>query len=402
MLKSFVKKTAQRGRQHIAVSTRAIQTGDVRIDFQTEWKTHRCDGPNTFTTINREEALDAFHMMATVRRIEIASDNLYKKKKIRGFCHLYDGQEAVCVGIEKAITKQDHVITSYRDHGWQYVRGDSVFSIMAEQLGKKGGSARGKGGSMHLYYPEANFYGGNGIVGAQVPVGAGIALASKLKKDGTVTFTCYGDGAANQGQVFESKNMAALWKLPVVFVCENNLYAMGTATHRGAYVDEYYTRGDYVPGVLVDGMDYLMSKEAARWAREYCSAGNGPLVLEFRTYRYHGHSMSDPGTTYRSRDEVSDVRQRNDPIERLRALILEHDLATSDELKAIEKAIRKEVNDACSQAEADGVLTEEQLVLDIYTGDAPPFVRYSNYANSVIEGNVKLSSTRPELVAGDR
>jgi len=287
-------------------------------------------------------------------------------------------------------------------HGWQFVRGDSIFSIMAEQLGKKGGCSRGKGGSMHLYYPESNFYGGNGIVGAQVPVGAGIALASKVKGDGTVTFACMGDGAANQGQVFEALNMCALWKVPCVFVVENNLYGMGTATHRSSFINDYYTRGDYVPGVLIDGMDFLRCREAARYARDYCREGNGPMVLEFRTYRYHGHSMSDPGTTYRSREEVTDVRQKNDPIERCRALILEHELATTDELKDIEKDIRKKVNEACALAEQDGVLTEEQLVLDIYSGSAPPFVRYSNYANSVINGSTKLSVVRPELIAADQ
>lgn len=354
-----------------------------------------------YTYATRAELLEAFRMMAVVRRIEIASDNLYKKKKIRGFCHLYDGQEAVCVGVETAITKQDHVITSYREHGWQSVRGDSVHSIMAEQLGKKTGCARGKGGSMHLYYPENNFYGGNGIVGAQVPLGAGIALASKIKGDGTVCFAMYGDGAANQGQVFESMNMCALWKVPVIFACENNLYGMGTSTDRHAYMNDFYLRGHYIPGLLVDGMDYLKCREAARWARDWCSSGKGPLVLEFRTYRYHGHSMTDPGTTYRSREEVADVRQRNDPIERLRGLMVDGGMAEADELKEIEKEIRKEVNDACNQAEADGVLTEEQLVLDIYSEGAPPFVRYSNYANSVIDGTTKLSTVRPELVAAD-
>jgi len=375
---------------------------DVKFEFSEPWKAHRCEGPNMYAYANRDELLMAFKQMATVRRIEIASDNLYKKKKIRGFCHLYDGQEAVCVGIENAITKNDHVITSYREHGWQFVRGDSIFSIMAEQLGKKGGSARGKGGSMHLYYPENCFYGGNGIVGAQVPLGAGIGLAAKIKGDGTVAYAVFGDGAANQGQVYESLNMCALWKVPCVFVCENNLYGMGTSTDRSSYVNEYWTRGDYVPGVLVDGMDYLKCREAARYARDWCRDGNGPMVLEYRTYRYHGHSMSDPGTTYRSREEVSDVRQRNDPIERLRAVIVDTQLATPEELKETEKEIRKEVNAAVILAEEDGVLTEEQLVLDIYSEPSvPPFVRYSNYANSVVNGDKKLSTIRPELLIGN-
>jgi len=350
------------------------------------WKLHGIspeEGPATTVETTKEDLMKYFKDMAYIRRIEIVSDNLYKAKKIRGFCHLYDGQEAVCCGIEAALTRDDHIITAYRDHGFQYCRGDSAFGIFAEQMGKKSGCARGKGGSMHLYWPEGNFYGGNGIVGAQVPVGNGIALASKIKGDGTVCVAAYGDGAANQGQIFESMNMAALWKLPMIFLCENNMFAMGTSVDRHAACPDFYTRGDYVPGILIDGMQILAVKEAARFAKEWCQSGKGPLVLEARTYRYHGHSMSDPGLTYRTKDEVADIRKRNDPIEYVRALLIESFQVPNEELKAIEKVIRQEVAAAAKDAEGDGVLSEDQLALDIYSTGPPPYVRFSNHPESL-------------------
>jgi len=367
-----------------AFGLRRFSADTTTVDLS--WKLHGLEpdqGPKTEVEVNKDQLVKMFKDMSYIRRIEIVSDNLYKAKKIRGFCHLYDGQEAVCVGMEAGITRNDHIITAYRDHGYQWTRGDNAFRIFAEQMGKISGCSRGKGGSMHLYWPEGNFYGGNGIVGAQVPVGTGIALASKLKKDGTVAFAAYGDGAANQGQIYESMNMAALWKLPMVFVCENNLFAMGTAVHRHAANPNFYQRGHYVPGVLVDGMNVVACMEAARWAREWCRAGNGPLVLEFRTYRYHGHSMSDPGTAYRTKDEVSDVRKANDPIELVRSLLVETMGYPAEDLKAEEKQIRKEVADAAKQAEDDGMLTEDQLILDIYETGPPPFVRFSDFPDSI-------------------
>jgi len=373
-------------RAHRYANTRYFSAVAESVDFDldVEWLSHKCEGPRKTSTITREECLRYLKLMTYIRRIEIVSDNYYKKKVIRGFCHLYDGQEAVAVGIEGAITPNDHVITTYRDHGWQFTRGDSVRSIMAEQFGKDTGCSRGKGGSMHLYWPEGNFYGGNGIVGAQVPIGAGVAFACKYFKKPEVCITCYGDGAANQGQVFESMNMAALWKLPCIYVCENNLYGMGTSASRAAACPEFYTRGDYIPGILVDGMNIFHVREATRYAREWALAGKGPMVLEMRTYRYHGHSMSDPGTTYRTRDEVSDMRGTRDPIDKLKKFMTIHNLATEEEIKELEKAVRRDVNEQTTLAEKDGELGLAELFQDIYSTGPPPFVRYANVDESMM------------------
>jgi len=373
-------------RVHKYVNKRCFSAFAESVDFDLglEFQTHKCEGPATKSSITREECLKYLRLMSYIRRIEIVSDNFYKKKVIRGFCHLYDGQEAVAVGIEGAITANDHVITTYRDHGWQFTRGDSVRSIMAEQFGKETGCSRGKGGSMHLYWPEGNFYGGNGIVGAQVPIGAGIAFACKYHGKQEVAVACYGDGAANQGQVFESMNMAALWKLPIIYVCENNLYGMGTSTSRAAACPDFYTRGDYIPGVLVDGMNFFAVREATKYARDHCLAGKGPMVLEMRTYRYHGHSMSDPGTTYRSRDEVSDARATRDPIDKLKNFMMQNNLSSEEEIKALEKEVRKDVNEQTALAEKDGELGLQELFQDIYSTGPPPFVRYANVDESMV------------------
>jgi pyruvate dehydrogenase E1 component alpha subunit len=354
------------------------------FDLDVEWKTHRCDAPPTRTSFTRDEGLKWLEDMQYIRRIEILSDNYYKKKMIRGFCHLYDGQEAVCVGIEAGSTKNDHMITTYRDHGWQFTRGDTVRSIMAEQFGKDTGCSRGKGGSMHLYYPEGRFYGGNGIVGAQCPVGAGIAFACKYNNKQEVVFTMYGDGAANQGQLYEVFNMCALWKLPCIFVCENNEYGMGTSTERHAFNNEFYQRGDYVPGIQVDGMNVFTVREATKYARQHCLDGKGPIVMEVKTYRYHGHSMSDPGITYRTREEVSDMRSNRDPIDKLKNMMLKENMASEEEIKAMEKRVRKDVTKQAEQAEKDGELSLEQLYQDIYSTGPPPFIRYANYDESQV------------------
>lgn len=365
--------------------SQASFTETFEVDLGVDWKTHRCDAPPTKSTFTRDQGLKWLEDMMYIRRIEIISDMYYKKKLIRGFCHLYDGQEAVAVGIEAGATPNDHIITTYRDHAWQYTRGDTVRSIMAEQFGKDTGCSRGKGGSMHLYYPEGRFYGGNGIVGAQCPLGAGLAFACKYNNKEEVVFTLYGDGAANQGQLYEVFNMCALWKLPCVFVCENNEYGMGTSTERHAFNPEFYQRGDYVPGIQVDGMNLFNVKEATKFAREYCLAGNGPIVLEMKTYRYHGHSMSDPGITYRTREEVSDIRSNRDPIDKVKNIMLANNMCSEEEVKAMEKRIRKDVTEQTELAEKDGELGLEELYQDIYWTGPPPFVRYANYDESQIK-----------------
>ena len=328
------------------------------------YKLHRLEtGPATSTLLTREEALKYYHQMVTIRRMETAAANLYKEKEIRGFCHLCSGQEAIYTGMHAAMREMDSVITSYRAHGFTYVMGVSVLGVLAELAGKKSGVVRGKGGSMHMY--TKNFYGGNGIVGAQVPLGAGIAFAHKYKGDGGVNFSLYGDGAANQGQVSEAFNLAKLWNLPVVFICENNHYGMGTSQERHAASTDFYKRGDYIPGIHVDGMDILAVREATRFATEYCQE-NGPLVYEISTYRYHGHSMSDPGTSYRTRDEVQEVRQTRDPITGFRDRIVGAGLVEVSELKAIESQVRKYVDSDVKKVKADGEIGQEELTYDIY------------------------------------
>lgn len=294
---------------------------------------------------SRDEMLESYTLMNSVRRVEIASDALYKSKLIRGFLHLYNGQEAVGAGMELGLRAEDHIITAYRDHGWFIGRGGSLEGALAELTGRQGGCSLGRGGSMHFYDKKNRFYGGNGIVGAQVPIGTGIAFQIKYNKLNEVSVSLYGDGAANQGQIYEAFNMAKLWKLPAIYVCENNLYGMGTSIERASADRKFYTRGDYVPGIRVDGMDVLAVREATRYAREH-AVTVGPIVLEMETYRYAGHSMSDPGTAYRTREEVSGVRTSKDPIERHRKRILDSGLATADELKEIDKKIKDQVDAA--------------------------------------------------------
>ncbi|CAM8878462.1 unnamed protein product [Rhodiola kirilowii] len=345
---------------------RQLSTSDeITIDINVPFTAHRCDPPPPTITTTPSELLSFFHDMAKMRRMEIAADSLYKAKLIRGFCHLYDGQEAVAVGMEAAITKKDCIITAYRDHCLFLGRGGTLLEAFAELMGRKGGCSKGKGGSMHFYKKEGGFYGGHGIVGAQVPLGIGLAFGQKYMKDESVTFAMYGDGAANQGQLFEALNIAALWDLPAILVCENNHYGMGTAEWRAAKSPAYYKRGDYVPGLKVDGMDAFAVKQACKFAKEH-ALKNGPIVLEMDTYRYHGHSMSDPGSTYRTRDEITGVRQERDPLERIRKLVLAHNLATEKELKDSEKEIRKEVDDAIAKAKESPLPDPSDLFTNIY------------------------------------
>ncbi|XP_076619173.1 putative pyruvate dehydrogenase E1 component subunit alpha, mitochondrial isoform X2 [Colletes latitarsis] len=338
------------------------------------FRLHKLDsGPSTSVTVTRDEALEFYKKLHTIRRMETAAGNLYKEKIVRGFCHLYSGQEACAVGIKAALRPQDAVITAYRAHGWTYLMGIEPVGVLSELTGRKGGNAKGKGGSMHMY--AKNFYGGNGIVGAQVPLGVGIAFAQKYMNTGGVCIALYGDGAANQGQLFEVYNMAKLWDVPCIFVCENNGYGMGTSADRSSASTEYYTRGDYVPGIWVDGMDVLAVREATRFAVDYCTSGKGPLVLETETYRYSGHSMSDPGTSYRTREEIQEVRQTRDPITGFKERILNSNLVTQDEIKALENEIRKMVDDAVKTAKLDSEIPLNELTADIYANNLEKEIR---------------------------
>ncbi|XP_063919836.1 probable pyruvate dehydrogenase E1 component subunit alpha, mitochondrial isoform X2 [Zophobas morio] len=330
-------------------------------------------GPGTNVTLTRDDALKFYNQMHTIRRMETSAGNLYKEKIIRGFCHLYSGQEAVAVGIKAALRPHDAVITAYRAHGWSHIMGVPPLGVLAELTGRQSGCARGKGGSMHMY--TNNFYGGNGIVGAQVPLGVGLALAAKYKGTDGVAVALYGDGAANQGQVFEVYNMAKLWDLPCIFVCENNGYGMGTSAERAAANTAYYTRGDVIPGIWVDGMDVLAVREAARFAVEHCATGKGPVVMEAATYRYSGHSMSDPGTSYRTRDEIQEVRQTRDPITSFKEKIITANLVTAEELKTIDTEIRSVVDEATKKAKADKEIAMEELTADISSLPLEQYIR---------------------------
>ena len=280
--------------------------------------------------------------MLLIRRFEEKAGQLYGMGLIGGFCHLYIGQEAVVVGLEASAIKGDKRITSYRDHGHMLACGMNPKGVMAELTGRKTGYSKGKGGSMHMFRKAENFFGGHGIVGAQVSIGAGLAFANKYRKTNNVSFTYFGDGAANQGQIYETFNMASLWKLPVVFVIENNQYAMGTSISRASSTPKLYSRGEAfnIPGELADGMDVLEVFEAAKRATSYCRKGKGPYILELNTYRYKGHSMSDPAK-YRTREEVQNMKDEKDPIENLQKILLkegesqENLIEIDQEIKAI-------------------------------------------------------------------
>ena len=308
-----------------------------------------------------------YREMLLIRRFEEKAGQLYGMGLIGGFCHLYIGQEAVVVGLEAAAKDGDKRITSYRDHGHMLACGMDPGGVMAELTGRDGGLSKGKGGSMHMFSKEKHFYGGHGIVGAQVPLGAGLAFADKYKENGGVTFTYFGDGAANQGQVYETFNMAALWDLPVVFVIENNQYAMGTAQVRSTSTKDIFNRGEAfgIPGEIVNGMDVLAVKDAGEKAVAHCRAGNGPYILEIKTYRYRGHSMSDPAK-YRTREEVQKVREQSDPIEHVRELLLGGKHATEDDLKAIDKEIKEIVNQAADFSKESPEPSVKELWTDIY------------------------------------
>ncbi|MEM6587975.1 MAG: pyruvate dehydrogenase (acetyl-transferring) E1 component subunit alpha [Pseudomonadota bacterium] len=317
--------------------------------------------------VSADELTSYYRDMLLIRRFEEKAGQLYGMGLIGGFCHLYIGQEAVVVGLEAAAEEGDKRITTYRDHGHMLACGMEPAGVMAELTGREGGLSRGKGGSMHMFSTEKHFYGGHGIVGANVPLGAGLAFADKYLDNSRVTFTYFGDGAANQGQVYETFNMAALWDLPVIFVIENNQYAMGTSMARSTSTPDIYTRGAAfgIPGEAVDGMDVLAVKEAGQKAVAHCRAGKGPYILEVKTYRYRGHSMSDPAK-YRTREEVQKVREEKDAIEHVRDLLLEGKHASEDDLKAIDKEIKATVNAAADFAKESPEPALEELWTDIY------------------------------------
>ena len=321
---------------------------------------------------SKEELLKYYREMLLIRRFEEKAGQLYGMGLIGGFCHLYIGQEAVVVGLEAAASEGDKRVTSYRDHGHMLACGMDPNGVMAELTGREGGYSKGKGGSMHMFSREKHFYGGHGIVGAQVPLGAGLAFADRYLENDRVTFAYFGDGAANQGQVYETFNMASIWKLPVIFVIENNQYAMGTSQKRSTSTEEIYTRGAPfgIPGELVDGMDVLKVKEAGEKAVAHCRAGNGPYILEVKTYRYRGHSMSDPAK-YRTREEVQKMRDERDPIQSVRDLLLQGKHATEDDLKAIDKNIKDIVNASAEFSKESPEPALEELWTDIYADEVP-------------------------------
>lgn len=356
------------------VGTNCGRTYATQATFDIKpYRLHNLDsGPSEQGTVTRDEAIQMYKQMQTIRRMETAAGNLYKEKIVRGFCHLYSGQEGCAVGMKAAMREQDNIISAYRVHGWTYLMGVSPAGVLCELTGKQTGCARGKGGSMHMYAP--NFYGGNGIVGAQVPLGAGVALACKYKGNGGVCLSLYGDGASNQGQVFEAYNMAYLMKLPCIFVCENNGYGMGTSSSRSSCNTEYYKRGDVLPGIWVDGMDVIGVKNATAFAIEYVN-NHGPLVMEVFTYRYSGHSMSDPGTSYRTRDEVQEVRQTRDPITQFKDKVVNAGLLTNDEIKKFDSDIKTEVDAATKLAKTDKEIPIDELYTDVYGKNLVPLIR---------------------------
>jgi pyruvate dehydrogenase E1 component alpha subunit len=319
------------------------------------------------SNVSKDDLLKYYREMLLIRRFEEKAGQLYGMGLIGGFCHLYIGQEAVVVGLEACTKPGDKRLTSYRDHGHMLACGMSANGVMAELTGREGGYSKGKGGSMHMFSKEKHFYGGHGIVGAQVPLGAGLAMSDWYKGNDNVTFTYFGDGAANQGQVYETYNMAELWKLPVIFVIENNGYAMGTSIKRSTKSTTFYGRGAAygIEGEQVDGMDVLAVKAAGEKAVAHCRAGKGPYILEMMTYRYRGHSMSDPAK-YRTREEVEKIKQEKDCIEHVRDLLTQGGLASEEELKAIDKEIKEIVNASAEFAKESPEPALSELWTDIY------------------------------------
>ncbi len=325
----------------------------------------RANGAHADAT--KDELQQFYRDMLLIRRFEERAGQLYGMGLIGGFCHLYIGQEAVVVGMQAALKPGDQVITAYRDHGHMLAAGMDPNAIMAELTGRRDGCSKGKGGSMHMFSTEKAFYGGHGIVGAQVSLGTGLAFANRYRKDGKICLTYFGDGAANQGQVYESFNMASLWKLPVVYIVENNQYAMGTSIQRSSSETHLHKRGISfnIPGEEVDGMDVVAVREAGLRAAEHARSGKGPVLLELKTYRYRGHSMSDPAK-YRAKEEVEDVKAKRDPIEHVKKLLLDAGHASEEWLKDIDREIRAVVTASAEFAQTSPEPDARELMTDVY------------------------------------
>jgi pyruvate dehydrogenase E1 component alpha subunit len=321
------------------------------------------DGPE----LTRDQELTAYREMLLIRRFEEKAGQMYGMGLIGGFCHLYIGQEAVVVGCMAAVEEGDSIVTSYRDHGHMLACGMDAKGVMAELTGRRGGYSRGKGGSMHMFSREKNFFGGHGIVGAQVPIGTGLGFAHRYRDNGRVSLTFLGDGAMNQGQVYESFNMAALWKLPVVYIIENNKYGMGTSVTRASASHDLFGRGAPfgIPGHQVDGMNVLAVRQAAEEAVAYARAGKGPYIIEMLTYRYRGHSMSDPAK-YRTRDEVNRMREEHDPIDQMKKRLLEGGLADETKLRDLDKEVKDIVTAAAEFAQDSPEPDPAELWTDVY------------------------------------
>jgi pyruvate dehydrogenase E1 component alpha subunit len=322
--------------------------------------------PANAAAFSKTQEIASLRTMLLIRRFEEKAGQMYGMGLIGGFCHLSIGQEAVVTGVRMAARESDQTIASYRDHGHMLACGMEPKAVMAELTGRRSGAAKGKSGSMHMFSREKQFYGGHGIVGAQVPIGNGLAFANRYRGNDNVCFAYFGDGAANQGQVYESFNMAELWKLPVVYIVENNLYAMGTSVSRASALTDFSKRGQSfnIPGEQIDGMDVRAVHSATLRAADWCRSGNGPIILEMQTYRYRGHSMSDPAK-YRSKDEVQKMREERDPIEQVRVRLLASKQATEDDLRKIDAEIRAIVADAADFASREPEPDPAELWTDV-------------------------------------
>lgn len=340
-----------------------VDESGVESGKRTGGKSSELEGRNT---LSQEELIKFYRDMLLIRRFEEKAGQLYGMGLIGGFCHLYIGQEAVVVGLQSVAQEGDSVITTYRDHGHMLATGMDPKGVMAELTGRIGGYSKGKGGSMHMFSREKGFYGGHGIVGASVPLGTGLAFAHKYREDGCINYCYFGDGAANQGQVYEAFNMASLWKLPIIYVIENNMYGMGTSVARASATTELYLRGEVfgIPGIAVNGMNVLEVRAAAEKVVEHVRGGSGPYVMEMKTYRYRGHSMSDPAK-YRTKEEVSKMRKESDPIDTLRSHLLENKLTDEGQLKNIDREIKAIVTEAADFAQQSPEPDPAELYTDV-------------------------------------